>query len=53
MSNSLYSHLQYCITSWGNAPTTLKPLTMIQNHVVRMIAIEPYLTTTTQTIKIK
>ena len=37
-----YSHLQYCILSWGNADyTILDPLRRLQNKIMRIISFTP------------
>ena len=34
----VYSHLIYCITSWGGAPTTvLQPILVLQRKIIRMM----------------
>ena len=39
----IYPHLQYCISSWGRATkSVLKPLSIIQKRVVRLITKTPY-----------
>ena len=38
------SHLQYCITAWGNASETiLKPLMAMQNRIIRILTFAPFL----------
>ena len=38
----IYSHLQYCISSWGNAaPSNLDPLIKLHNRIVRIICDQP------------
>ena len=39
----IYPHLQYCISSWGRATKNLlKPLSIIQKRVLRLITKTPY-----------
>ena len=41
----IYPHLQYCISSWGRATkNVLKPLSIIQKRVLRLITKTPYRT---------
>ena len=41
----IYPHLQYCISSWGRATkSVLKPLSIIQKRVLRLITETPYRT---------
>ena len=41
----IYPHLQYCISSWGRATkSVLKPLSIIQKRVLRLITKAPYRT---------
>ena len=39
----VHSHLIYCVTTWGGAPsTTLQPLIILQKKIVRIITKSPF-----------